>query len=60
VIDFPQAVEIKDNPSAWMLLRRDCETLCKSFERFKIKADAEELFQVAKERARLEQFDIVY
>ncbi len=58
-IDFPQAVEIKDNPSAWMLLRRDCQTLCKSFERFKIVADAEELFDVVKKRARLEQFDII-
>lgn len=59
VIDFPQAVEIKDNPSSWILLRRDCQTLCKSFERFKIKADAEELFDVVKKRARLEQFDII-
>ena len=60
VIDFPQAVEIKDNPSAWMLLRRDCQTLCKSFERFQIKADAEELLEVVKQRAQLEEFNIAF
>ena len=44
VIDFPQIVSIERNSSARELLHRDITSLCKSFKRFKIDADAERIF----------------
>ena len=40
VIDFPQVIEFKNNPNAIAFLERDIRSLCKSFSRRGIHADA--------------------
>lgn len=40
VIDLPQVVVMEYNPSAGALLRRDAESLCRSFDRFGFRYDA--------------------
>jgi RIO kinase 1 len=44
VIDFPQVVGIKNNSLAVDLLRRDINSLCKSFKKFNIQTDSEKIF----------------
>ena len=39
MIDFPQAVDARDNPNAFALFRRDLDRLCKYFRRYGIPAD---------------------
>lgn len=39
VIDFPQVIELKNNPNAKAFLARDVRSLCKSFRKLGIKAD---------------------
>ena len=39
VIDFPQVIEIKNNPNANALLERDVHSLCKSFRKQGVTAD---------------------
>ncbi|HEY3477072.1 MAG TPA: RIO1 family regulatory kinase/ATPase [Anaerolineales bacterium] len=39
VIDFPQVMELKNNPHARTLLARDVRSLCKSFRKHGVKAD---------------------
>lgn len=45
VIDFPQVIEVSRNPSAKEILRRDVESLCKSFKKYKIETDADRIFK---------------
>lgn len=45
LIDFPQVVEIKNNPHAVEILFRDINSFCKSFERHKVKSDPEKIFR---------------
>lgn len=40
LIDFPQAVDPFDNPSAFALLTRDIERICQHFERYGIRQSA--------------------
>lgn len=40
IIDFPQAVDVLDNPNAYAFLRRDLERLADYFRRYGIEADA--------------------
>ena len=40
VIDFPQVIEFKNNPNAGAFLERDVRSLCKSFVRQGVRADA--------------------
>jgi RIO kinase 1 len=39
VIDFPQVMELKNNPNANAVLTRDVHSLCKSFQKQGVKAD---------------------
>ena len=39
VIDFPQVIEFKNNPNAYAFLRRDVQSLCKSFRKQRVEAD---------------------
>jgi RIO kinase 1 len=39
VIDFPQVMEIKNNPNAQAFLTRDVHSLCKSFRKQGVNAD---------------------
>ncbi len=39
VIDFPQVMELKQNPNAYEFLKRDVHSLCKSFGRQGVHAD---------------------
>jgi RIO kinase 1 len=39
VIDFPQVIEVRNNPNANALLERDVYSLCKSFRKQGVKAD---------------------
>lgn len=43
LIDFPQAVDPRVNPSAARLLARDVERVCQHFSRFGARADAARL-----------------
>ena len=43
IIDFPQLVEARSNPNAFMLLQRDITRVCEYFGRFGVKADPTEL-----------------
>ncbi len=45
VIDFPQVIEIENNPSYKDLLLRDVVSLCKSFRRHGINADPQKIFR---------------
>jgi RIO kinase 1 len=40
VIDFPQVIEFKNNRNAYVFLERDVRSLCKSFGKQGVKADA--------------------
>lgn len=42
-IDFPQSVDVYDNPHAFDFLRRDVANVCKYFARYGISVDAESL-----------------
>lgn len=53
VIDFPQMADIKENPNAMMLLKRDIASLCKTFKKHGIKENPDELFAQVKARAFL-------
>ncbi len=53
VIDFPQMGDIKENPNAMMLLERDVVSLCKTFRKHSIWANADEVFWDLKARASL-------
>jgi len=44
VIDFPQVIGIQSNPSAKELLRRDVDSFCKSFKKYKLEFNADKLF----------------
>lgn len=44
VIDFPQLTEIRSNPHAKNLLRRDVASVCKSFKKYKLKTDEEKIY----------------
>lgn len=39
IIDFPQVMELKNNPNARAFLERDVHSLCKSFKKKGVKAD---------------------
>lgn len=52
VIDFPQTVEIYHNHNAKELLRRDAESLCRSFERHGVRPDPDALYRKAVAHAR--------
>ena len=43
-IDFPQVVNIKENPNAAQLLKQDVQSLCKSFKRHGVREDPDKLF----------------
>jgi len=43
IIDFPQCVDSRSNPSAFRLLMRDIESICRHFRRHGIEADAHTL-----------------
>jgi RIO kinase 1 len=43
VIDFPQAIDARFNPSARALLERDLANICRYFARFGVDADAERI-----------------
>ena len=43
IIDFPQLVEARSNPNAFMLLQRDITRVCEYFGRFGVEADPTEL-----------------
>ena len=45
VIDFPQVIEIKNNPNAQTLLKRDVHSLCTSFRKQGVQADDVQLFR---------------
>lgn len=45
VIDVPQMVNIQENPNAKDLLERDVRSLCTSFRKLGVYADAKELFR---------------
>ena len=45
VIDFPQVIEIKNNPNAQALLKRDVHSLCTSFRKQGVQADEIYLFR---------------
>ncbi len=46
IIDFPQAVHPRHNPSAFSLLQRDIDNLCRYFSRYGVQVNA---FELAKE-----------
>lgn len=43
IIDFPQVVGARNNPNAYMLLKRDIKRVCDYFARFKVRANPEQL-----------------
>ena len=51
-IDFPQVVDIEENPEAWDLLSRDVRSLCKSFKPFGVEAEPGLVELEVKKRAR--------
>lgn len=53
VIDFPQMVDLKENPQALNILRRDVESLCKSFKSHGIDEEPGLVFLDVKQRAGL-------
>jgi RIO kinase 1 len=52
VIDFPQVVKVKENPSANGILERDIQGLCRTFRTFGIKKDWVAALQIIKAKAR--------
>ena len=53
VIDFPQVIDLKENPNAEMLLRQDVESLCKSFKKLGIREEPGEVLREVRARANL-------
>jgi RIO kinase 1 len=53
VIDFPQVVVVKENPSAMMLLERDVRSLLKSFRAHGIRAEPLDVLSEVREKAGL-------
>ncbi len=53
VIDFPQTLDIKENPNAFMLLERDVNSLCKTFKKHGLTKNASDVLQELKTRAFL-------
>jgi RIO kinase 1 len=49
VIDFPQVIEFKNNPGAEAFLKRDIQTLCKSFMKQGVKADEAKLLRTVQD-----------
>lgn len=45
VIDFPQVIEIENNSSYKELLYRDVNSLCKSFRKYGIKSDTDNIYR---------------
>jgi len=45
IIDFPQAVDPRFNRNAFQLLRRDLQNVCRHFERYGIRSDADRMAQ---------------
>jgi len=45
VIDFPQVINIERNSSAREILKRDVDSLCKSFKKHKVAADPDRIFR---------------
>jgi RIO kinase 1 len=45
VIDFPQVIQIENNSSYKELLYRDVNSLCKSFNKYGIRTDAENIYK---------------
>jgi RIO kinase 1 len=43
IIDFPQVVGARNNPNAYMLLKRDVKRVCDYFARFKVPSDPAQL-----------------
>jgi serine/threonine-protein kinase RIO1 len=43
VIDFPQAIDARFNQNASGLLQRDIGNICRYFERYGIRADADRI-----------------
>ena len=43
IIDFPQVVNARNNPNAFMLLQRDIKRVCDYFGRFKVKANPNQI-----------------
>lgn len=44
VIDFPQVINIESNPFAKEILRRDVNSICKSFKKYKIETNSERIY----------------
>lgn len=44
IIDFPQAIDVRNNPNRDMLLRRDIDNICSYFERY-FEIDHEQIYQ---------------
>jgi RIO kinase 1 len=49
VIDFPQVMEFKNNPTAEAFLKRDIQSLCKSFLKQGVKADETQVLRGVRE-----------
>jgi RIO kinase 1 len=49
VIDFPQVMEFKNNPAAEAFLKRDIQSLCKSFLKQGVKADETQVLRGVRE-----------
>lgn len=52
VIDFPQVIKVKENPSASGILERDIQGLCRTFRTFGIKKDWVAALATIKAKAR--------
>jgi RIO kinase 1 len=59
VIDFPQVVKVKENPSANGILERDIQGLCRTFRTFGIKKDWVAALQIIKAKARALQTEML-
>ena len=40
IIDFPQAIDPRQNPESWFIFLRDVERLCQYFQRYGLRYDA--------------------
>jgi RIO kinase 1 len=59
VIDFPQVVKVKENPSANGILERDIQGLCRTFRTFGIKKDWVAALHIIKTQARALQTEML-
>lgn len=57
VIDFPQVVSMNENAEARDLLKRDVESLCRSFKKHKIGCDPEKIFREAVRKVDLRKYN---